>query len=208
MVIVIIALCYKVCQWSWFHSRYCIVLVTTASGGPKNVIATNTEHGAPQRHMSQAKPNIKHNRFNKMNHLIIFNNIIPHPKGNLQKFMRCSSNPCFFFWGFHLKIHQKSQQLRATPQPSHIFRACSTSSAFLAALAMSFAAVTASASWPSSWENSHDFRKPPEFYYIRLYHYLSVHSFSVITNVSICFFFVCKHVIGYRYVGIAVRSRD
>ena len=38
--------------------RYCIVLVTTASGGPRNVIATNTEHGGPQRHMSQAEPNI------------------------------------------------------------------------------------------------------------------------------------------------------
>ena len=90
---------------------------------------------------------------------MIFNNIIPHPKGNLQKFIRCSSNPCFFFSGVSIskfqktpyKNHQKSQQLRATPQPSHIFRACSTSSAFLAALAMSFAAVTASTSWPWSW---------------------------------------------------------
>ena len=42
-----------------------------------------------------------------------------------------------------------SRTLRATPQPSHIFSAESTSSAFLAALAMSFAAVTASTSWES-----------------------------------------------------------
>ena len=57
-LVIVIIVCYKVGQWSWFHSRYCIVLVTTASGGPKNVIATNTEHGGPQRHMSQAEPNI------------------------------------------------------------------------------------------------------------------------------------------------------